>query len=149
MRKDGKKAITVNNGYIGGLYANNLGAKVTFNIRAEKATSALLYMFVSNRNGGALSEAMKITVNGVEVVTSAEWSGGGGWETFVQVAIGEVSLKEGVNVIEFEVIADQAACAFNLDAIMLDSNSPLTLVAEDEVASAPSSGEESVALKDE
>ena len=149
VRKDGKKAITVNNSYIGGLYANNLGAKVTFNIRAEKATSAMLYMFVSNRNGGALSEAMKITVNGVEVVTSAEWSGGGGWETFVQVAIGEVSLKEGVNVIEFEVIADQAACAFNFDAIMLDSNAPLTLVAEDEVASAPSSGEESVALQDE
>lgn len=149
VRKAGRKEIKLNNGYIGGLYGNNLGAKVTFNISSEKATSAMLYMFVSNRNGGKLSEAMKITVNGVEIVTSAEWSAGGGWETFVQVAIGEISLKEGVNVIEFEVIADQAPCAFNFDAIMLDSNAPLTLVAEGEVSSVPSSAKESVAMRDE
>ena len=149
MRKAGRKEIKLNNGYIGGLYGNNLGAKVTFNISSEKATSAMLYMFVSNKNGGKLSEAMKITVNGVEIVTSAEWSAGGGWETFVQVAIGEISLKEGVNVIEFEVIADQAPCAFNFDAIMLDSNAPLTLVAEGEASSVPSSAKESVAVRDE
>ncbi len=72
------------------------------------------------------SEVVSVTVNGRTMTTNASWSGGGGWETFVLVELGEIGLNQGANEIVFEVTTNDNAASFNFDAIGLLANAELT-----------------------
>lgn len=103
-------------GYIGGV-AMNYGATITFNIHADKAGTAKLYLSVSERNlekSFTFDDAYSLTVNGNAVTSDADMSrgdNGGGWTVFKDYLLGDITLKSGDNVIVFTVKDRDELCS--------------------------------------
>ena len=103
-------------GYIGGV-AMNYGATITFNISADKAGTAKLYLTVSERNlekHFTFDDAYSLTVNGTAVTSDADMSrgdNGAGWTVFKDYLLGDITLKEGNNVIVFTVKDRDELCS--------------------------------------
>ncbi len=111
-------------GYIGGV-AMNYGATITFNIHAEKAGAAKLWLTVSDRNlekNFVFDDAYSLTVNGADVSSDADMSrdGKGSWTTFKDYLLGDITLKEGDNVITFTVKDRDELCS-NFKGIKLNA----------------------------
>ena len=111
-------------GYIGGV-AMNYGATITFNIHAEKAGAAKLWLTVSERNlekNFVFNDAYSLTVNGADVSSDADMSrdGNGSWTTFKDYLLGDITLKEGDNVITFTVKDRDELCS-NFKGIKLNA----------------------------
>lgn len=122
---EGTKDITVESTHVGTLYPGNLGAKIVFTVNSTKETTADLYMSVGERNGNTLSDVMSVTVNGEVIENTASWEGtGAGWAVYTTIYVEEIDLKEGLNVLTFEVLTNEQTLngntvSFNFDSISL------------------------------
>ena len=125
--KDGSHAggsLNVNaNGYIGGV-ARNYGAEITFDIYAEDACTATLYLVLSERPGTfVMNDAYRLLVNGVDypsrtdLSTSAE-----NWEKFDAHLFRHVDLIVGNNTITVRVV-DTRDVGANIKGITLKTGS--------------------------
>ena len=116
--------LTVNNrGYLGGV-AMNYNASITFNVNADKAGKAKLYLTVSERDlttQFVFDDAYRLCINGLNVSSNADMSrNAAGWEAFRDYFICEAELKAGDNIIAITVV-DTRELGSNFKGIKLKS----------------------------
>lgn len=116
--------------YVGGLN-DNMGSCLTFEINAEKETTASLIVSVSKRKKELLfTDMMFVSVNDEEIESKAIVKSTGSdkdtWYDFVDVILGCVRLKAGNNIIKFSQVSSGNLSGFNFDKIKLLSNEKLT-----------------------
>lgn len=113
------------NGHYIGEINENMGASLTFNITADKAGSAVMYLSLARP--ATLNNPFTMTVNGESVSVPTQLSGTGGWATFVEFKFATIDLKAGNNVI---VLTVTGGCG-NFDYMKLVSDSTLSLTGND------------------
>ena len=113
------------NGHYIGEINENMGASLTFNITADKAGSAVMYLSLARP--ATLNNPFTMTVNGESVSVPTQLSGTGGWATFVEFKFATIDLKAGSNVI---VLTVTGGCG-NFDYMKLVSDSALSLTGND------------------
>ena len=122
----GLPTINTNKGYIGN-FINNVGCAIEYYVKADKATTATMYVSVIKHLGKKFTDVVTVKVNGVQIASEAivpsdTWVH---WEDFVTVQIGCVSLNEGNNVISFSV-SKWDEDGYNFDKMLLKSNDTLS-----------------------
>ncbi len=118
--------------YIENLHGNN-GAKVTFFIKAERATTATLVVSVSKFDVETVyTDTVYVTLNDDNVKSTAVVPAGAEgkpeWTSFNDKKIGCIQLQKGVNVLEFT--NPNGGRGYNFDAIRLISESYLEMTEE-------------------
>lgn len=121
----GKPTVNKEKGYVGNFNAN-VGSTIEFYVKADKATTATLYVSVNKRLGHTFTDVISVKVNGTEVhsvaaVPSVDYQA---WEEFVTTKICCISLAEGNNTIVFSVRGWDAD-GYNFDKIVLACNDKL------------------------
>ncbi len=111
---------------VGGL-DSNIGSAILFRINAEKADSAAVLranVDCEYQDWAKLfTDRFTVTVNGVEISSSAAIEVGDGWGSFVKFDLGAIALKKGENEVKFAL---KAACGANFDEIEIDSRDALS-----------------------
>lgn len=128
------------NGCIGQLNANK-GASVKFNVEANDANNANLYVALNKRDADInFNDSFKTYINGVETsfnvvvnkFTATKWY------EFNETKLGTINLNKGNNEIMFVVKSDKSNC-FNFDYLKIETkatllnNPALVVQAEDKV----------------
>ena len=109
----------------------NKGATITFRVNAGKAgTVNLLLSFNYRDQRRLITSGMSINVNGVDMVSSAMRPASplnnSHWNTFVEINLGCVELKEGENVIVLTVLTDKDRDNSNLMYLNLRGDNNIT-----------------------
>ena len=109
----------------------NKGATITFRVNAEKAgTVNLLLSFNYRDQRRLITSGMSINVNGIDMVSSAMRPASplnnSHWNTFVEINLGCVELKEGENVIVLTVLTDKDRDNANLMYLNLRGDNNIT-----------------------
>ena len=109
--------------YIGN-FAHNVGASIVYSIKADKATTATLYVSIIKREGDKFTDIVKVRVNGEEMPSAAvvpvmdnPWPD---WTSFITVRIRCLNLVEGINEISFTNVSGKSG--YNFDKMMLACN---------------------------
>ena len=115
--------IQVNEGGYFGMVSGNAGQYMLWQIDADSAGQAVLYLGASVRaEMYGFSDAFNLTVNGKNVPCDVEMpSGGDNWETFRYVALGKVNLVQGTNIIKLTVISSNGATGCNVQGLRVRS----------------------------
>lgn len=96
-----------------------------FNVYAEAATTAVLYLQAGIPAGLTLDDAFPMTVNGVSVATGFSTAGNGAWTDWAKYQVGEIDLNKGLNTIQF----DDVGALMNFDCLILNSAVVLSTLA--------------------
>ena len=109
--------------YIGN-FAHNVGASIVYSIKADKATTATLYVSIIKREGDKFTDIVKVRVNGEEMPSAAvvpvmdnPWPD---WTSFITVRIRCLNLVKGNNEISFTNVSGKSG--YNFDKMMLACN---------------------------
>ena len=109
--------------YIGN-FAHNVGASIVYSIKADKATTATLYVSIIKREGDKFTDIVKVRVNGEEMPSAAvvpvmdnPWPD---WTSFITVRIRCLNLVEWNNEISFTNVSGKSG--YNFDKMMLACN---------------------------
>lgn len=115
--------IVVNDGGYFGMVSGSIGQYMLWQIDADSAGQAVLYLGASVRaDMYNFSDSFNLTVNGKNVQCGAAMpSGGDNWETFRYVALGKVNLVEGTNVIKLTVISGNGSIGCNIQGLRVRS----------------------------
>ncbi len=106
----------------------NVGATITFMLKAEAATTASLVVSVCRRSVDTVfTDNIYVLVNDEQEIISPAvvpetGTGGDGWFNWAPVNLGCVKLQEGNNTISFMVMTKSPLGAYNFDKITLLSD---------------------------
>ncbi len=109
-----------NSTYVGNL-SGNTGAAIEYFVKADKVTTATLYVAVTKADGKKFTDTMTVKINDAEVtfdaVVPAKPDGANYYASYATVELGNIELAEGDNVISF--IVQGWSTQYNFDKIIL------------------------------
>lgn len=118
----------IENGTLVGNMNENVGATITFMLKAESAATVSLVVSVCKRSVETVfTDNIYVLVNGEQEVISPATvpetgTGADGWFNFAAVNLGCIELQEGDNTISFMVMSKSSLGAYNFDKITLLSD---------------------------
>lgn len=118
-------------------FISNIGAVIEYNFYSNKAASATLIFSVGKRTTSAkLTDDISVTVNGERVTRETKVPATGTitdtWVDFVNVNIGCVTLKNGMNKIRLENVS-AIGWNYNIDCIRLKTDAALGWAEDDPI----------------